>query len=206
MKLGIICDGSGEQEALRELIKHKALGCSTCLQPLFAGMQPKTTAQQIAKKCETPIGYLQKRAVDRVIVLLDLEDRGECPGGWASTLQAAFQYKFPGIDIQIVIKNRMFENWLLADPDAIGGIKDFQVSEAVRRKVSKSKADNVGDPLELMRKCRTGKMGYNKRSDAVAIIKKADPLRMARNSRSFRRFLRVWGHPAYKGQSLKPAK
>jgi hypothetical protein len=45
---------------------------------------------------------------------------------------------------------------------------------------------------------------YEKVQDAKRILERADVLRLATNSRSFRRFLRVIEHPTYREQSAAP--
>jgi hypothetical protein len=46
---------------------------------------------------------------------------------------------------------------------------------------------------------------YDKAEDALRILTDAQPLRMAANSRSFRKFLRSVGHASYRTQSKRPA-
>ena len=79
----------------------------------------------------------------------------------------------------------------------------FRVTRAFERKVSPDRADHVADAEALLNSAAQG-TPYHKRTDAKAIAGKQNALRVARNSRSFRRFLRIVGHPRYAEQSAKP--
>ena len=78
----------------------------------------------------------------------------------------------------------------------------FTVTKAFRQSVSSNKA-HVRDAEALLKQSAKSR-AYHKRQDAVAIAREIEPLRAAANSRSFRRFLRVTGHPQYEKQSKRP--
>jgi Domain of unknown function (DUF4276) len=107
------------------------------------------------------------------------------------------------VDVLVVLKDMAFENWLIADIDAISTMSArYSLSKAAIDAVAPDKADRVNGYRWLM-KATDGT--YDKKRDAKRILAAAQPSRIAANSRSFRRFLRVLGHPAYKAQSKAPA-
>ena len=86
----------------------------------------------------------------------------------------------------------MFENWLVADPQALRELPGlFEQVERIERQVAPNRADSV-NALELLKGCSKQK-GYAKVAGAVAICKKLDPMRAAINSRSFRKLLKTLG-------------
>ena len=90
----------------------------------------------------------------------------------------------------------------MADPGALRQCKNVTVSVAMEKEI-RARADNI-DALRLLKRAiESGVEGrsYNKTVDAIRIMARVDPLEVARNSRSFRRFLRVLGCPAYRDQS-----
>jgi hypothetical protein len=101
-----------------------------------------------------------------------------------------------------VVKNRTFENWVIADVEAVRGVRGrFTVSGGMRSAVEGGTADNV-DALSLLKRAAQGD-AYEKVHDAQPILEGADVRRIASNSRSFRRFLRVIDYPDYRTQSAQ---
>lgn len=86
------------------------------------------------------------------------------------------------------MKNRCLENWLVSDVEVFNGF--------IKTTPQKQLPDitNIDEVSVLP--------FFDKKE-----LRKAspDPLRMAQNSRSFRRYLRVIGHPDYAEQSKLPA-
>ncbi|MBA3731439.1 MAG: DUF4276 family protein [Gammaproteobacteria bacterium] len=135
------------------------------------------------------------------MVLIDLEDRIDCPGSFATSIARAFAHH-TNVPVRVVVKHCCFENWLISDPRALMGAR-FKVTKAFESAVAPNKADNVTDATRLLNSIARGK-DYHKRADAVAIANKLNPDAMARNSRSFRRLLRLLGHGQYLRQSRNP--
>ena len=107
--------------------------------------------------------------------------------------------------MHVVVKNRKFENWLIADPGAFKKLRGrYEITSAFEGAVSPNKADGGTDATGLIKSISKDR-SYDKLKDAVAIVSVADPGTMACNSRSFRRFLRLLGHPDYVAQSLRPS-
>jgi hypothetical protein len=203
VKIGIIADGSAESQALRLLTRQIRIEGTQILDPIYADMQPTSTPRQIAKSAEEGIKYLKRKQAARVIVLVDREDLKGSPSDLATSLETAFREKGHS-HICVVIKNRKFENWLIADPQAFKKMPArYKVTLAFEKAVVPDKADSVEDAEAHINRIVKGKDKYHKRRDAVQITAKQDCLEIGQNSRSFRRFLRLVGHPDYEDQSCK---
>ena len=204
MKIGLLVDGDSEYYALPELLPRIATQHQV-LNPLRAPLQPLAPIGQIARVSADACGILLSRGVDRIVVLLDLESRNDCPGGFAQDIADAVNARVhtvrPEVDVLVVMKVRKLENWLVSDPQALRlnpGM--FDLPQRFDRQVSPDRADNV-DALALLRKWGRPQGSYDKVRGAIAICSRMQPHAAARNSRSFRRFLRVIGDPTYLDQS-----
>jgi len=110
-----------------------------------------------------------------------------------------------GEQVHVVVKNRKFENWLIADPKALASLKGrFKPTQAFRKHVSPNKADNVPDGAVLLKQICVKGSYYHKTQDPPRILAAMDVAEGGRNSRSFRRFLRLVGDRRYRDQSKKP--
>lgn len=205
MKIGLIVDGSAEVNAISAMVQNFTIPNVQFLNAIYADMQPKATPAQIARSALGKCQILLARKVGLIVVLLDREDRNDCPSSFALAIQAAFAAL--GIqNIAVVIKDRQFENWLIADPDglAMGLPARMNITPAFIRSVSPDRADLVDNPEDLLNRICI-RAEYHKRHDAISIARVVDPIRTAMNSRSFRRFLRVVGFPSYQTQSRRPS-
>lgn len=203
MRIGVIVDGRSEFSALPKLnpqIEH--LSGNVIADIVKADVHPMATAAVIARAASERIAVLQVRRVDRVVLLVDREDRPECPGVLAEQIRERIQPQAP-VPVLVVIKDKAFENWLVSDIDAILGMRArFALSNQVINSIQPNKADHV-DAYSVLRSAAIHRT-YDKVKDAGRILDHADVLRMAANSRSFRKFLRCVEHPAYSGQSKRP--
>ncbi len=207
MKIGLIVDGEAEFRSLPLLLPRISTP-NTLLSPLYAKIQPYSPIPQIVRAIKTKLNILSAKHVDLALILVDLENQEVCPGGWARQIELACskdcaQY---GIDqFAVVVKRICYENWLIADTVAVNkSPKRFNLTDAHRRSIVPDRADSV-DAQKMLRAIVQG-AAYDKVPDAIRILRNADPLRIAENSRSFRRFLRVLENPEYKMQSMRPAK
>ena len=201
----MIVDGQAEFRSL-PLLLRKIETPFVLLSPLYADIQPYAPAGQIAGAVATRLPIVASRHVDLAVILLDREARPECPGEIADRLCALLAAPCQRCGIPralVVVKNRMYENWLISDSAAFRGQRGrFRLSAAQVRTLDSGRADTL-DGLAVLENAVRGD-AYSKVADAVRIIGRAEPLRMAGNSRSFRRFLRVVGHPRYARQSRNP--
>lgn len=189
MKIGIVVDGQSEVVALPTLYprlstKHELL------KPIFADMQQYSTAALIAKSVEKRIQLICAKRATGVIVLVDREKRIDCPGAIAASLCAELSARLSNYGFSmcaVVVKDRAFENWLIADPTAFQGLtRRFSLKAGRVRSINAGSADTV-DACNVLREAAMG-TSYSKTVDAPRILAKASPSAMAANSRSFRKF------------------
>lgn len=203
MKIGIVVDGDAESQALKLLTRRITISRCQIIDPIFARMQPKSTPDQIVRMARGKVDILLAKGVDQILVLIDREDNKECPGIFADRIKNAFARAGYG-GVSVVVKDRCFENWLVADVDALEQLRRrFQVTTAFKNSIVPNKADNI-NAFEQLNRITRGP-SYHKRRDAAAITEKQDPVRVALNSRSFRRFLKLISHPNYRCQSKYPS-
>lgn len=194
-------DGQSEYQSLPLITAKIGAADVRFLRTLCAPIQPYASAGVIARACRSPIEQLAQRGATDVVVVLDRETRSDCPGNWATEILGKLEIP---ADCQgwVVIKDKTFENWLIADIDALkASPRRFDVSDSVERKIKPDKADSC-NALRLLKNIT--RPSYSKVSDSKIILAAADPLKVAENSRSFRRFLRISGHPSYTLASRRP--
>ncbi|MGA2540756.1 MAG: DUF4276 family protein [Verrucomicrobiota bacterium] len=205
MRIGLIVDGQAEFRCIPKIIRRLSTPCAI-LDPLYADMQPLAPVAQIVRSVKGRVHILANRGVDRAVFLIDFETRATCPGSWARLLEDALRIAYEGLSIseyKVVMKTRKFENWVLGDPSAIASMSGrFNVSASDLERITPDKADHV-DAAALLSKMALNK-SYDKIDDAERILTKADPLNIAANSRSFRRFLRILEIKKYGNQSRRP--
>lgn len=204
MKIGLAVDGQAETASFPSARDRlNALSLHTIVfPPVLVPMNAHVPPAAIAAECRARTGILIAKGIDLLLVLLDREQDQNCCGTTASNIQRELA-KVIGVPTAVVIKNRMFENWLLADLDALAASPArFNVTAALRKRVEANKADSVNALTEI--KATIVKGSYDKVSDAKKILERADPAKMGQHSRSFRRFLHLAGVPAYATQSKNP--
>jgi Domain of unknown function (DUF4276) len=205
MKIGLAVDGQAETASFPSARDQLAAFCPNTIlfPPVLVPMNAEVPAAAIAAECAARVGILLAKGIDLLIVLLDREQNQDCCGATATKIEAELA-KIVQVPTAVVVKNRTFENWLLADLDALAASPGrFNVTSALRKRVQPNKADNVAALKEI--KATIVKGSYNKVEDAKKILGKADPGKMRLHSRSFRRFLRLVGVAAYRQQSKNPA-
>ena len=148
--------------------------------------------------------------IDLVVVLIDREKLPDCPGdiaqGLVQEVNRLAREERLNLAVAVVVKDRSYENWLLADLNALRQLPArFRVTRRMRQSIEPDKADHLANPLTVLKDAILNRQEYNKRQDAKAIAEKLVPENAARHSRSFRRLLRIIGHPHYTHQSRMPA-
>ena len=203
MRVGFIVDGEAEFRSLQHIYPRMGV-TDVLLAPLKSDIQPLAPLPRIAASIRVPLRVMRSRGADLVIVLIDRENRDDCPGTFAATLRTLLSGYCPAPKVEVVIKDRRFENWLVADPDVFQHLRGrFRFEAGHRSQVEPNKADSI-DAFQLLKRI-VKHHDYSKVKDAVQIFTYAEPERMARNSRSFRRLMRVLGHHSYRQQSRRPA-
>lgn len=207
MKIGLIVDGQSEVRSLDLVLKRIDIP-NEVVDVLYSPIHPYAPTPQIVRAMDGNIRILADKQANMVIALIDREDQPICPGQWASEIAQALSRKCASYGVQrsrVVIKDSCYENWLISDTAVFRGMpRRFKMSEADIRKITPNKADRV-DAQAILKRAAINH-DYSKVGDAVRIMASADPLRMAANSRSFRKLLRELEHPNYKDQSLLPAR
>lgn len=205
MKIGIIVDGQAEFRSLPELLKR--IECkNNIVKLLYADIQPLAPIPQIVRAIQSKLLILKSKQVDKALILIDRENRDICPGNLAEQIKLSLERvcKTSGIELfAVVIKESCYENWLIADTGVFAKMpKRFALSQTNIKRIEPNKADRVDAQGILKRSAKA--QDYEKIQDSIKIMRLADPLTIAYNSRSFRKFLRELGHELYKEQSLQP--
>jgi hypothetical protein len=205
VKIGIVVDGLGEFKSLPEICARLCLRQGDqLLAPVHARLQPKSAPGRIAESVLKKLDLLRKRGADVVLLLIDREDREDCAPEFAQAIEAALEGM--GEQVHVVVKDRKFENWLIAGPAGLARLKGrFKPTKAFESRVMPNKADNVADATALLDQiCVKGKGFYHKTQDPPRILAAMDVTEAGKNSRSFRRFLHLLGDKRYRDQSKKP--
>ena len=202
-KIAVITEGESEWGAIPMIYQQlrDATG-STFLNPVRLKVQPDGPAAKIARECKSVFKVLAEKGVSLAVLVLDRELKPESAGEIAQAIDSAIRVDcvFP-FELAVVMKDRAFENWVIADLDALRAQPGrFDVTSALERAVSPDRADRVVALDHLKKALRGTSSSYDKRQDSKRTLGKADVIRMAANSRSFRHFLHTVGHPAYASQ------
>lgn len=208
MKIGVVADGDSEVAALPKLYDSiSAASGNSLAHPIKAEVHPEGKIGTIVKNYADVLQTLTGKEFDKVVVLIDRERRDECCGTIAAEIVEALKKREEWqFELAVVVKDRTFEHWLIADIRALKAQQArFRLNETAATMVSQRGADAL-DADALLKRWAIKPHSYQKIKDSVRILEQADPLRMAMTSRSFRRFLHCLGHPAYSAQSRKAAK
>ena len=204
MKIGMVVDGDSEYGAMGQVCDKIRGDCGHAfLKPIKATIDPMAPAAAIARMVKERVLATEARGANVVVILLERETRHKCPGNLAAAIRESVE-AYSASRICVVLKDRKFENWLVADIRSVAAMRArFDITPGRIRQVEHDRADNI-DAHGLLRKAAKGD-SYDKVLDSRRILDRADPVQMAANSRSFRRFLRCVGHPRYTTQSRLPA-
>ncbi|WP_436318284.1 DUF4276 family protein [Streptomyces albidoflavus] len=175
------------------------------LSPVRAAVDPLAPIPVLARAARTGLQMSFARGADLVVFLIDREA--------SQTLASVRAFEVEGklrddIDdrIRVVVKDRSFENWLIASPEGFRAQRArYAHPERVEKMAVPNKADRVDDPCRLINSAMV-RGQYDKTGDAPKILKAANVDSIAANSRSFRRFLAVLGDPLFASGSRNPAK
>lgn len=205
MRIGIIADGQAEYRSLPKLVE-RIESQNKVVKTLYADIQPLAPISQIVAAIKSKLPILKSKSVDMAVILIDRENRNVCPGDWAQEIEQALEKTCGQAGITsfaVVVKDSCYENWLVSDIQVFDKMpKRFSISSSNIKRIEPNKADRA-DAQSILEKSAKGE-DYDKVQDSVRIMNLADPIRIASNSRSFRRFLRLIGHASYKDQSCQP--
>jgi hypothetical protein len=206
MKTAVIVEGVGEYKGLPHVIeKLRNRSKNTHLRPVRIAVSPNSPPAKIARECVKAMKVASALGATRAVLLIDREQVQRCPGEIASELEAEIERQYgSSLPVSVVIKDRSFENWLIADLQALRSQPArYSIKNSHVGKVEPNKADGCA-ALKLLNSAAL-KDPFHKIDDAARICERMDVSAAARNSRSFRHFLHVMGDPEYGKQCRRPA-
>lgn len=201
MKVGLVVDGDSELLALPILLP-RIRGTHRVIKTVKADIQPYSSPQNIARKVQRQLPILKELGVQIVVIVLDREKNPQCCGQWSSAIRDAVISLAGGSnfsEFRIVLKNRTFENWLIADQASLLS----QKSRFRWRRLS-GEVDEL-NARDLLNRAAIG-AAYHKIRDSIRIVKLAEPAQIGSQSRSFRKFLGVLGCAEYRTQTRQAAR
>ena len=86
MRVGLLVDGEAEFRSLKPFLNNVCTA-DTLVGPPLANMQPCAPAGTIVRAATPKLKILKGKRVERAVVLLDLENRRECPPAWVAELE-----------------------------------------------------------------------------------------------------------------------
>jgi len=133
-RVGLIVEGPSEREAFRQLPKLIS-GCPTLdlasrkrsdLEGVGGSVDPATLARMVVPKI-----ILLRPDNDRVVVCIDREDRTEEANDFAQRCELAIRDELgargePRDGVEVIVADRAFEAWLLADLKGLCGKKNVK--------------------------------------------------------------------------------
>ncbi|GAA4599088.1 hypothetical protein GCM10023194_78210 [Planotetraspora phitsanulokensis] len=201
LKVGIVVEGESEIAGLPKL--YTQLGQRTgkqFLRPLRATADPCAPIPVLVQALRDRVRLAIAKGADMVVILLDREQQNHSASARARAIENAIAPNF-SVSVRVVLKDRTFENWLISCPSAfIKQRSRFPHFERISRVVEPGRADKIDKPHRLLNDAMNNQ-AYDKTKDAPKILHHANIAEMARNSRSFRRFLAVTGDALYQGGS-----
>ena len=205
MRIALLTEGVSEYRNLGPLMSQvRERTGHTYLAPTRVVMCPGSNAAKIARACQAGLKIAKSKRADLVVVLLDRETDSRCPGIVAAEIEGAIAKTCSDMQVRVCLKDRMLENWLVADPDALAQHSArYEVTHALRRKVAPNRADRV-DATGMIKKAVRAPSQYEKVADSELILKSLDVARAAQNSRSLRHFLHSLGDAAFSENCREP--
>ena len=205
MKIAVITEGVSEYKSLPRLYPQIASQSpNIVIQTMKVNVSPDAPPAIIARECKSRLLIAADCGAARAVIVLDRERQVDCSGAIAANIASALtQVGRPQLNVQVVLKDRAFENWLIADLDAlIKQPKRFKVTQSTRKRIEPNKADKC-DALAILNAATMGDH-YDKVPDSQRICQNVAVDKAAANSRSFRHFLHVMEYGAYKQQCRNP--
>ena len=204
---GVVVDGQAEYHSLPHIYRKLSGICTVIDPPLYCDIQPSAPPKQNALKIVEKAKLLVAKGAQHILVMYDKEQQHFCPRIVADELAQEVTNRLTSLGIKslvsVVLKVRKYENWLIADCNALQQSGRFNRVGKIRQQVYRNKADSVVDAAVLLGK-HSISGSYDKKRDSIAITQKMNPMAVALNSRSFRRFLRIVGVQKYINQSKRP--
>lgn len=205
MKVVVITEGESEYACLPKLESQiMARTELSTMKVLKLNVQPDGPPAKIARSLKEKLFPMLVGRFDLVILLIDREQQSATCGTIASQVQAEIvRLCGPALPIKVALKDRSFENWVIADLEALHSQSArYRITRAHRAKVEPNKADGT-DALRLLNDAAVG-ASYDKVKDGVRWAHRTSVARMALHSRSFRHLLHILGDHEYSTQCRTP--
>lgn len=168
-----IVDGQMERKIIQRVCPSKPIKLLQC--------NGKTVSYEAAAKRAASLIRLNKNHYP-IIIIFDREKRAEKADTVAEKLLAAIlKQKIHKVDIFIGIPDRMFENWILADINAVNSYY------SIRPLLSQECFENKHGKSQLRSMIGT-KYSYSETQDGPEIFSRCDIPTICKNSPSFRQF------------------
>jgi hypothetical protein len=119
--IGLIVEGDAEFAAFPFLHKKKLVAGCPPLKPInLGGVGAERKPEGVAKLLAPKVIQHQAAGRTKVVICIDREHRTLCAPGFATAVTEALRAELqrrgkPSTDVHVVIANRAFEAWLLAD-------------------------------------------------------------------------------------------
>lgn len=205
MKIALITDGESEFRNLPMLMPQiQARSGNAIIGPMKVNTNGAAPAEKVARECESRIKIAKALGANLAVIILDREGILQCTGERAVELERAVARRCGAVAPRVVLKDRMFENWLIADLSALKAQPGrFRVTPTTQRMVEPNKADQC-DALQMLKSMTVGD-SYDKVRDSARICERMKLDRAALHSRSLRHLLHVVGDRMYAQQCRRPS-
>lgn len=168
LRFVLVVEGVSEYGAIPVLLRTAGYSPMAIMQ--FGGQAIDCDVTTLVDRCLVKHTWLAMlKQPDKVIVVLDRENRPDCPGQFASAIrtelirQLTEAFRYSGAPcLNVVCADRKLENWLIADPAEVA--KHSYISRSFASKVGNN-ADSKDAEAIIKAAYRSGTQ-YHKRRDA----------------------------------------
>lgn len=196
MTVGLITEGDAEFHAL-PLLHSAGLvpGCPPMKPINLGGIGGEASPRAIAARVWRRVVEHWTRGIKRVLVCVDRELRKDCPGRLAGAIRRELDsllvgYWRPGCSLSVVVADRAFEAWLLADATGLHARRVFKRRPGFTSFEGKAGERNRRGAVEL--ESLLGRP-YVKSVDAPRIFRSIEFARARTRSSSLDKLLRELG-------------
>jgi len=187
--VGLVVEGESEIGAIPQLLRDSR---ARLARPIKFGGQPEQCNNDVFRefiqhKIIPSVRAMVLKHVSLIVVVLDREQRNQCPGILAQDIKEAIveimgvRYHYTGSPpISVVCADRKLENWLIADPKGILAHK--YIVKDLSRAVG-SKADGK-DAITLLKHAYQPGRHYHKHMHAPKLASKVRAMQADVRSRS----------------------
>jgi hypothetical protein len=194
LTLGLVVEGEADYGAIPLLLK--TAGATVGRGMVFRGQSVGCSVEMLVRRkllSHTRAQIL--KGYSKVLVIVDREDRNDCPGEFAQRVQNELvgqlqaNYNYPGTPpVSVVCADRCLENWLIADPEGIG--EHSYIQKDISRRVGNN-ADSK-DAVGILHWAYGPRRFYDKSRDAsqIAARVRTDRGEVRKRSKSLDKLLR----------------